>query len=86
MIVSLVTVPSVQGAASVASDISKPVPTCAHCQHRASNRHALEQRIPGLVVFGSGFGASVANSRLCQLHDQLVSPGDTCSRFVARGN
>jgi hypothetical protein len=54
---------------------------CADCRHRAEDRQALEQRIPGLAVFSSGFGASVADSRLCRLHDQLVSPGDVCARF-----
>jgi len=57
-------------------------PCCAGCRHRADDRHSLEQSIPGLAVFGSGFGASVAASRLCRLHDQLVSPDDTCSQFT----
>jgi hypothetical protein len=57
------------------------VPCCAACVHRVENRDALEQRIPGLVSFSSGFGASVADSRLCRLHDQLVSPRDRCARF-----
>ncbi|SIT42201.1 hypothetical protein BN2475_340146 [Paraburkholderia ribeironis] len=56
-------------------------PCCAGCRHRAGDRHALEQSLPGLAVFGSGFGASVADSRLCRLHDQLVSPGDVCAQF-----
>ncbi|MCC8393269.1 hypothetical protein LJ656_11765 [Paraburkholderia sp. MMS20-SJTR3] len=56
---------------------------CAACRHRLEERDALEQRIPGLVSFSSGFGASVAASRLCRLHDQLVSPGDRCARFEA---
>ncbi|MBC8736889.1 hypothetical protein F6X40_08720 [Paraburkholderia sp. UCT31] len=56
-------------------------PCCAACRHRVSERDALERRIPGLAVFSSGFGASVADSRLCGLHDQLVSPGDVCARF-----
>ncbi|KXU90154.1 hypothetical protein CI15_05740 [Paraburkholderia monticola] len=56
-------------------------PCCAACLHRVAERDALEQRIPGLVAFSSGFGASVADSRLCHLHDQLVSPGDVCGRF-----
>jgi hypothetical protein len=56
---------------------------CARCRHRADDRHTLEQSIPGLTVFSSGFGASVATSRLCRLHDQLVSPNDTCSQFDA---
>jgi hypothetical protein len=43
----------------------------------------LEQSVPGLTAFSSGFGASVADSRLCRLHDQLVSPGDVCARFEA---
>ncbi|MFM0295480.1 MULTISPECIES: hypothetical protein [Paraburkholderia] len=37
--------------------------------------------MPGLSVLGSAFGASVADSRLCRLHDQLVSPADACPRF-----
>ncbi|MFM0168962.1 hypothetical protein [Paraburkholderia sediminicola] len=41
----------------------------------------MEQGIPGLAVFGSAFGASVADSRLCRLHDQLVSPRDSCAQF-----
>ncbi|MFM0338801.1 hypothetical protein [Paraburkholderia fungorum] len=54
---------------------------CASCRYRAADRHSLEQSIPGLVVFGSGFGASVAGSRLCRLHDQFVSPDDACAQF-----
>jgi hypothetical protein len=57
------------------------MPCCAGCLHRAAERNALEQRIAGLVTFSSGFGASVADSRLCRLHDQLVSPGDVCAKF-----
>ncbi|MBC8745318.1 hypothetical protein OKW43_002657 [Paraburkholderia sp. WC7.3g] len=56
-------------------------PCCGGCRHRVNERDALEQRIPGLVAFSSGFGASVADSRLCRLHDQLVSPRDVCARF-----
>ncbi|WP_342030528.1 hypothetical protein [Paraburkholderia sp. SG-MS1] len=59
-------------------------PRCADCRHRAEDRHSLEQSIPGLAVFSSGFGASVADSRLCRLHDQLVSPGDVCAQFEPR--
>jgi hypothetical protein len=58
-------------------------PRCASCQHRADDRHSLEQSIAGLAVFGSGFGASVADSRLCRLHDQFVSPDDACAHFAA---
>ncbi|HTH59412.1 MAG TPA: hypothetical protein VL689_04570 [Paraburkholderia sp.] len=72
-------------ASLVARRETEPEATCAHCAHRADDRHALEARVAGLVVFSSGFGASVAHSRLCMLHDQLVSPNDTCSAFRARG-
>jgi hypothetical protein len=56
-------------------------PRCASCRNRAEDRHSLEQSIPGLAVFSSGFGASVADSRLCRLHDQLVSPDDVCAQY-----
>ncbi|WP_233833346.1 hypothetical protein [Paraburkholderia sp. ZP32-5] len=59
-------------------------PCCAACLHRVESRDALEQRIAGLTTLSSGFGASVADSRLCRLHDQLVSPGDYCARFEPR--
>ena len=59
-------------------------PRCADCRYRADDRQALEQGIAGLIVLGSGFGESVAASRLCRLHDRLVSPEDRCVRFSAR--
>ena len=64
---------------------AEPRARCAACRHRADERQELEQRVAGLVVFGSGFGASVASSRLCRLHDRLVSPDDTCGEFKPRG-
>jgi hypothetical protein len=70
------------GAAAVAPPPAAPA--CARCAHREDDRHVLEQRVAGLIVFSSGFGASVAASRLCVLHDRLVSPGDYCGQFVAR--
>ncbi|MEM5365070.1 hypothetical protein V4C53_03370 [Paraburkholderia azotifigens] len=57
-------------------------PCCADCRFRADDRHSLEQSIPGLAVFSSGFGASIADSRLCLFHDQLVVPRDSCRAFA----
>lgn len=54
---------------------------CGGCRYRSENRNSLEQDIPGLTVFSSAFGASVADSRICRLHDQLVSPDDACARY-----
>jgi hypothetical protein len=56
-------------------------PSCEACTHRLTERASLETAIPGLTSLGSGFGASVAESRLCREHDRLVSPDDSCSRF-----
>ncbi|PLZ02054.1 hypothetical protein CY652_13220 [Burkholderia sp. WAC0059] len=69
---------------SDARDAAAPLAVCAQCRHRADDRRVLEQRIGGLIVFGSGFGESVAASRLCLLRDQLVSPSDTCGQFALR--
>jgi hypothetical protein len=41
----------------------------------------IEQRVAGLAVFGSAYGASIGGSRLCVLHDRWVSPNDFCVRF-----
>lgn len=54
---------------------------CADCRHRLDDRLAIEQRVLGLAVFGSAYGASIGLSRLCVLHDRLVSPDDRCGRF-----
>ncbi|WP_322010873.1 hypothetical protein [Paraburkholderia sp. J12] len=70
--------------AATAAVAPPAAPACARCAHREDDRHVLEQRVAGLIVFSSGFGASVAASRLCGLHDRLVSPGDYCGQFVAR--
>jgi hypothetical protein len=56
---------------------------CGGCRHRQSDRWAIEQQIPGLAVFGSAYGASIGASRLCVVHDRLVSPHDGCARFAA---
>jgi hypothetical protein len=73
---------SLPDAAAPAAAGSPACAACARCKHWDDSRHTLEQRIAGLVVFGSGFGASVAASRLCTLHDRLVSPGDRCAQFA----
>ncbi|WP_458069546.1 hypothetical protein [Rhodanobacter sp. BL-MT-08] len=57
------------------------VARCADCRHGLNDRQAIEQRISGLAVFGSAYGASIGSSRLCVLHDRLVSPDDGCARF-----
>jgi hypothetical protein len=44
----------------------------------------LEKRIPGLASFGSAYGASLGESRLCLRHDRLTMPRDRCIAFVAR--
>ncbi|HEY3598863.1 MAG TPA: hypothetical protein VGL08_15280 [Paraburkholderia sp.] len=59
-------------------------PCCAGCRYRATDRHSLEQSIPGLAVFISGFRASVVATRLCRLHDRFASPDD-CGPFSPRG-
>jgi hypothetical protein len=69
-----------RGEANAQAGADACAPRCMNCRHRAEDRHSLEQAIPGLAVFSSGFGASVADSRLCRLHDQLVSPDDACAR------
>ncbi|HET6554536.1 MAG TPA: hypothetical protein VFG49_13500 [Dyella sp.] len=56
---------------------------CAHCRFRREDRSEIERRVPGMVSFGSAYGASIAASALCEVHDAWVSPGDGCSRFRA---
>ncbi|WP_310632206.1 hypothetical protein [Paraburkholderia sp.] len=57
---------------------------CARCVHWADDRALLEARIAGLASFGSAYGASVGESRLCLRHDRLTQPADRCAVFVER--
>ena len=66
-----------------AAESDPRVQRCADCRHRPDDRQAIEQRVTGLIVFGSAYGASIGSSRLCLLHDRLVSPDDGCNRFSA---
>jgi hypothetical protein len=70
--------------AAATTDLTTRRPRCAGCRYRADDRHSIEQSIPGLAVFSSGFGASVATTRLCTLHDRFVSPDDACNQFALR--
>jgi hypothetical protein len=63
-------------------DARVAVSRCGDCRHRLDDRLAIEQRVAGLAVFGSAYGASIGASRLCVLHDRLVSPDDRCAGFV----
>jgi hypothetical protein len=65
--------------------VSKVAASCERCMHRLEDQRVLEQRMPGLTSFGSAYGASIAASRLCVLHDCWVSPEDSCARFSAKG-
>jgi hypothetical protein len=56
---------------------------CARCRFATGGGAHLERSIPGLNVFGSGFGSSIGESCLCSRHDRLVSPGDSCALYEA---
>jgi len=56
---------------------------CEHCRFRRDDPGEIERRLPGMASFGSAYGASIAASALCEVHDAWVSPGDSCSRFRA---
>ncbi|RDI97877.1 hypothetical protein DVT68_12300 [Dyella solisilvae] len=72
--------------AAVAADLPRAAPACClHCRHREEARQRLEPQLPGMASFGSAYGATVAESRLCGLHDCWVSPRDTCSQFERKG-
>jgi hypothetical protein len=59
---------------------------CRHCVHWRDDRALLEAAIGGLASFGSAYGASVGDSRLCVRLDRLVSPRDGCAGFARRGD
>ncbi|WP_038580066.1 hypothetical protein [Dyella japonica] len=58
-----------------------PDARCERCRFFRDDPRETEQRVPGLMSFGSAYGASIAASALCDVHDSWVSPGDSCGRF-----
>lgn len=60
---------------------ASPDARCERCRFRRDDPRQTEQRVPGLTSFGSAYGASIAASALCEVHDCWVSPRDTCSKF-----
>jgi hypothetical protein len=56
---------------------------CEHCRFRCDDPREIERRLPGMASFGSAYGASIAASALCEVHDAWVSPRDSCSKFRA---
>lgn len=60
------------------------LPRCTDCIHRLDDRRAIEQKISGLATLGSAYGASIASSRLCLIHECLVSPEDRCVHFSGK--
>lgn len=64
------------------ADIRARGAQCVRCVHWADDRALLEARIAGLASFGSAYGASVGESRLCLRHDRLTQPADRCAAFV----
>jgi hypothetical protein len=77
-------IPPLAKPANAAADLAARRPRCAGCRYRADDRHSIEQSIPGLAVFSSGFAASGTATRLCTLHDRFVSPDDACNQFAQR--
>jgi hypothetical protein len=70
-----------QPESAASSVVQAAEPSCAGCRHRLDDRRMIEQRVAGLAVFGSAYGASIGGSRLCVQHDRWVSPNDFCVRF-----
>jgi hypothetical protein len=70
---------------TTASRNAQGAPVCRDCRHCEHDRRVMEAAIPGLGSFGSAYGASIGDSRLCRLRDQLVSPRDSCPQFDAHG-
>jgi hypothetical protein len=74
------------GAVRAPLSVSEHVPgtgVCAACRHASGSGAHFESMIPGLSVFGSGYGASVGDSLLCARRDCLVGPRDGCNAYEA---
>ncbi len=69
---------------AVAEPAREVTERCAHCRHRLDDQRATELRVAGMASFGSAYGASIATSRLCGVHDCWVSPSDGCASYVPK--
>ena len=57
---------------------------CANCREFVDDPIRLERELAGLTILSSAQGDTRGDQGLCSLHQQLVTPGLTCSAFVPR--
>ncbi len=57
---------------------------CADCRHFFNAPQLLEEKIAGLKVMGSAYGAVRVGDGLCRLHDRYLSADYRCARFAPR--
>jgi hypothetical protein len=56
-------------------------PSCASCKHFRSDPIAIEQLVPGLRSFGSGFASVRSDDGLCLRHARYLSAAAHCAQF-----
>jgi len=56
--------------------------SCATCAHFRCDPQQLENAIPGLRSFGSGFAAVRADDGLCVLRDRYLSATAHCAQHA----
>jgi len=60
---------------------------CANCREFVDDPVRIEAELPGITILSSAYGDTRGDQGLCSLHQQLVTPGLTCSAFSpARGS
>lgn len=60
-----------------------PRHVCASCRHFQADPFAIEQFVPGLRSFGSGFAAVRDNDGLCLRHARYLSATSSCGEYAA---
>ena len=64
----------------------KPAAGCARCQHFCNDPRVLEREFPGLAVLSSAHAAVRAQDGLCQVHQRLTSPHNSCAQWQERAS
>jgi hypothetical protein len=64
--------------------VALPDRKCGTCSQFIDDAQELERRLPGILILSSAHGDARGDQGLCCIHERMLTPGLTCSRWEAR--
>jgi hypothetical protein len=59
---------------------------CANCRFFVDEPEAFERALPGILILSSGQGDTRGCQGLCKIHQKILTPTMSCTRFDLRAD